>query len=218
MEFPQTPKTIIEQLVSPEKSATWNGAWRKFFDFYHATIRVMACNSFYKRGWYGVPAHVIDEVIEEIVISLNKVFIEKRFDFRKSRFRFFLKTVCDRRVVDYLRENAVSNEESIDSEDGKILRWAEIYTADENAMRLAEEELRAFRQALLFDTYMSIRHEFDARTCIAFEMVKLEDVPVENVVRELGVSPNTVNNAVYRIVKKLRTVLSENRELEDLIS
>lgn len=216
MDFPQTPKTVIEQLIAPEKRTAWNRAWREFFDFYHATIRVMVCNSFYKRGWYGVPVHVIDEVIEEIIISLNRTFNEKRFDFEKSRFRFFLKTVCDRRVVDYLRENAKSSEASIDSANGKVMQMAEESAAGENAMRLAEEELRAFRQAILLDTYMAIRHEFDPRTCIAFEMVKLEGVPVENVVRELGISCNCVNNAVYRITKKLKSMLSGDSELKEV--
>ena len=57
---------------------------------------------------------------------------------------------------------------------------------------------------------MSITHNFDPRTCTAFEMIKLEDVDVEKVVEELGVSPNVINNSVYRITKKLREVISED--------
>lgn len=216
MDFPQTPKTVIEQLVSPENNSAWNGAWRKFFDLYHAVIRVMVSNSFYKRGWYGVPSHVIDEVIEETVLSLNKIFYENRFDSSKSRFRFFLKTICDRRVVDFLRENTNVRQESIEETDSGVLENIEALATEDARGQLAEEEVRAFRQAVFLDAYLSVRHFFDARTCIAFEMVKLEDVPVEAVVRELGISPNVVNNAVYRITKKLRAVLSENQDLKEI--
>lgn len=216
MDFPQTPKTVIDQLASPENNSAWNGAWRKFFDLYHAVMRVMVSNSFYKRGWYGVPAHVIDEVIEETVLSLNKVFCKNHFDPSKSRFRFFLKAICDRRVVDFIRENTSIRLESIESDDSAALREAETLAAEDGRVQLAEEELRAFRQATLLDAYFSIRHQFDARTCIAFEMVKLEDIPVETVVKELAVSPNVVNNAVYRITKKLRTILSNNQELKEI--
>lgn len=216
MDFPQTPKTVIEQLVSPENNSAWNGAWRKFFDLYHAAIRVMVSNSFYKRGWYGVPSHVIDEVIEETVLSLNKIFYENRFDSSKSRFRFFLKTICDRRVVDFLRENTNARQESIEETDSGVLENIEALATEDARAQLAEEEVRAFRQAVFLDAYLSVRHFFDARTCIAFEMVKLEDVPVETVVRELGISPNVVNNAVYRITKKLRAVLSENQDLKEI--
>ena len=57
---------------------------------------------------------------------------------------------------------------------------------------------------------------FDARTCAAFEMIKLEDMDVETVVRELGVSQNTVNNAVYRIMKKLKETVQKESELNRL--
>ena len=56
MKLPDTPKTIISQLSDPEEMAIWNGAWRRFFDIYHAPIKIMVSNGFYKRGWYGVPA------------------------------------------------------------------------------------------------------------------------------------------------------------------
>ena len=63
---------------------------------------------------------------------------------------------------------------------------------------------------------MTIRHNFDARTCAAFEMIKLEDEDMDKVVEELGVSPNVVNNAVFRITKKLRELLTEDEKLKDL--
>ena len=44
------------------------------------------------------------------------------------------------------------------------------------------------------------------------EEIKLEDMDVETVVRELGVSQNTVNNAVYRIMKKLKETVQKERE------
>ena len=44
------------------------------------------------------------------------------------------------------------------------------------------------------------------------EEIKLEDMDVETVVRELGVSQNTVNNAVYRIMKKLKETVQKEKE------
>lgn len=83
-------------------------------------------------------------------------------------------------------------------------------------MELEAEEEKAFKESLIFDAYMSIRHKFDARTCAAFEMIKLEDIDVETVVRELGVSQNAVNNALYRIMKKLKETVQKERELKCL--
>ncbi|MBQ6534672.1 MAG: hypothetical protein IJI37_05830, partial [Opitutales bacterium] len=117
MKIPETPKTIVGQLVDPEKSSVWNGAWRRFFDIYHAPIKVMVANSFYKRGWYGIPACVVDDVVANVVLSLDSIFKNNAYDSRKSRFRFLLKTVCDRRVVDYIRKNSKNaNSDSVDDE------------------------------------------------------------------------------------------------------
>ena len=219
MEFPQTPKTVLEKLIAPEQNAAWNGAWRDFFDIYHATIKVMVCNSFYRRGLYGVPASVTDDVIADVVISLNEIFAARRYDAEKSRFRFFLKTVCDRRVVDFLRKNGGAPAESLDDDACDARSRAESEAAENGTSeteRLEAEELRAFRRAILLDAYTCIRGEFAPYTCVAFEMVKLEGLPVERVVSELGVSPNVVNNAVHRITKRLREALSRDENFKEL--
>lgn len=213
MKLPDTPKTIISQLSDPEEMAIWNGAWRRFFDIYHAPIKIMVGNGFYRRGWYGVPAAVIDEVVADTIVSLNEIFAKKIYDSSKSRFRCFLKTICERRVVDFLRRNAKdANFGSIDDDDSDALCSAEKLHAESQKVELEAEEKKAFKESLILDAYMSIRHKFDARTCAAFEMIKLEDTDVETVVRELGVSQNTVNNAVYRIMKKLKETVQKERE------
>ena len=76
MFIPRTPKTIIEQLVSPGKASLWNLTWRSFFDLYHAPIKIMVGNSFFKYGIYSIPNNVIDEVVSDVVVSLNKIFNE----------------------------------------------------------------------------------------------------------------------------------------------
>lgn len=153
----------------------------------------------------------------DTIVSLNEIFAKKIYDSSKSRFRCFLKTICQRRVVDYLRKNAKgANFGSIDDDESDVLCSAEKLYAESKKVELQEAEKRAFRESLLLDAYMSIRHKFDARTCAAFEMIKLEDIDVETVVRELGVSQNAVNNAVYRIMKKLKETVQKERELKCL--
>ncbi len=218
MFLPDTPKTIIERLVDPDSSSLWNLTWRRFFDLYHAPIKIMIGNSFFKRGIYSIPGSVIDDIVSDVIVSLNKIFTAKLYDRKKSRFRSYLKTVCDRRVVDYLRKNVKAfKTDSIDNEDSNVKSMAESVAMESENARLAEEEQRAFMASVVLDAYMSIRHKFDARTCTAFEMIKLEDIEVEKVVEELGVSPNVVNNAVYRITKKLKEVISENPDLKGFL-
>ena len=81
----------------------------------------MVGNSFFKYGVYSVPNNIIDEVVSDVVVSLNKIFNEKLYDPKKSRFRSYLKTICDRRVVDYLRKNVDNfKTDSIDEDGGEV--------------------------------------------------------------------------------------------------
>ncbi|MFI3290913.1 MAG: hypothetical protein R3Y46_03425 [Opitutales bacterium] len=211
MNFPDTPKTIISQLTQPDKIEIWNGAWRRFFDIYHAPIKLMVSNSFYKRSFYNIPPYIIDDIVGNVIVSLNRIFQNNAYDSSKVRFRSFLKTICDRRVIDYLRENVKSFKfDSIDDEESSSADTVESIYAQSQKEKLNEEEDRAFKMSLILDAYMSIRHNFDAQTCTAFEMIKLEGAKVEEVVRELGVSSNIINNAVYRITKKLKETISKD--------
>ena len=216
MFLPKTPQTIISRLVNPDSASLWNLTWHRFFDLYHAPIKIMIGNSFFKRGIYSIPGNVIDEIVSDVIISLNKIFTNNLYDPKKSRFRSYLKTICDRRVVDYLRRNVEAfKTDSLDDENCNMKEMAESITLESESAKLAEEEQRAFKESVVLDTYMSIRHNFDPRTCTAFEMIKLEDADVDRVVEELGVSPNVVSSAVYRITKKLREVISGDPSMKE---
>lgn len=216
MNIPNTPRTIISQLVNPEKAMCWNGAWRRFFDIYHAPISIMVTKEFHKHGWYDLPLHVVDEVISDVVISLNSYFTSGKYNPAKGKFRFLLKKMAMCRAMDYMRKNyKYLTTESIDIDDYIETKFEEIVDSDAH-LELDRDEIIAFRYSMILDAYESIRHNFSPRTCLAFEMIKLEQAKIEDVVKELGVSPNTVNNAVYRIMKKLKEVVYDDGEREIL--
>lgn len=217
MNFPETPQTILAQLTEPDKIGIWNGAWRRFFDIYHAPIKVMVYNSFWKHGSYAAPSFVADEVIADVIVNLNKTFAEGKYERSRSKFRFFLKTICDRRVVDYIRQHSKSSKnDSIDDSSNNLEKYLNDIYAESLNTQLEQEEIKALRESIILDAYMTIRHNFDARTCMAFEMVKLEDMDKDDVVKELGVSAGVINNAVYKIMKKLKEVISNDETMKDL--
>lgn len=217
MGIPQTPQTIISRLIEPDKVEVWNGAWKRFFDIYHAPIKVMVNNSFWKFGIYDVPSYVIDDTVSEVILTLNKIFSAKKYDSKRTKFRFFLKTICNRRAVDYVRKNSdFLKTDSISDEDKKLDDAIEDIYKESQSAKLKEEELSAFKKSLILDAYYVIRHKFDSRTCTAFEMLILEEYDIETAIRELGVSENTIRNAAHRIVKKLREIISTDENLKEL--
>ena len=215
MEFPNTPQTVISQMQDADKVSVWNGAWSRFFDIYRATLRVMVSNAFFRQKWYNLLNTVIDEVVGEVAFSILKIFEKKKYDKSKGKFRQLLVHISNRRVVDFIRRSQKGRGSiSLDSEDIDVDALLKDFTADIPIEQIGEEENRTYKNALFMDVYNSMRYQFEPRTCAAFEAVKLEQRKVSEVAEELGVSENVINNAVHRVVKKLRTELEkpENRK------
>jgi DNA-directed RNA polymerase specialized sigma24 family protein len=100
MKYPNTPKTLISQIYSPDKGYSMNIAWRQFFDLYHTAIRASVYKSFAQYSWRNVNELVIEDVISNVLYSLIR--LNQPYD-RQKNFRGFLKTVIHARVNDYIR-------------------------------------------------------------------------------------------------------------------
>lgn len=204
MNIPNTPETVINQMSDDSKIEIWNGAWQRFFDIYHATLRVMVSNAFFRQQWYNVSNTVLDEVVADVAFTILKIFSLKKYDKNKGKFRKLLLYVSNVRVIDFIRKHQKSR--LLDSIDNENINYDELLEdAYKNpAENLSSEELSALKNAMFYDVYNSIRHTLEPRTCAAFEAIKLEGRSPKEVSEEIGVSLNSVNNMVYRVINKLK--------------
>ena len=217
MNIPNTPQTVIEQMSDEDKIEIWNGAWQRFFDIYHATIRVMVVNAFFRQQWYNVSNTVLDEVVADVAYTILKIFSLKKYDRAKGKFRKLLLHAANLRAVDFIRRHQKSRlADSIDAAEAdyeNILKDAYADPAEE----LSAEESSALKNAIFYDVYSSLRHTLDPRTCAAFEAIKLEGKKPKDVSDELGVSLNSVNNMVYRVVSKLKDAIKETQQKKGIL-
>lgn len=217
MECPQTPNSVIAALLNTGGNALWQKSWGAFFDTYYVVMRAMTLNTFKKIGWMDVPENDIEEVISQSFISLRKAFESGSYKVGEYRFRGFLKRIISRRTIDYVRaknKKRTVNVEAIDlvdalkSKDGGTVKFFE---------ELEANEVSIYRLSVIMDVWESIRHAFSPETCLIFEMTQLEEIPVKEVCKKLGVPRTKVDKAVYRIVKRLREELNKDiyrKELE----
>ncbi len=217
MECPQTPNSVIAALLNTGGNALWQKSWGAFFDTYYVVMRAMTLNTFKKIGWMDVPENDIEEVISQSFISLRKAFESGSYKVGEYRFRGFLKRIISRRTIDYVRaknKKRTVNVEAIDLVDA-------LKSKDGGAVKVFEEleanEVSIYRLSVIMDVWESIRHAFSPETCLIFEMTQLEEIPVKEVCKKLGVPRTKVDKAVYRIVKRLREELDKDiyrKELE----
>ncbi len=217
MECPQTPNSVIAALLNTGGNALWQKSWGAFFDTYYVVMRAMTLNTFKKIGWLDVPENDIEEVISQSFISLRKAFESGSYKVGEYRFRGFLKRIISRRTIDYVRaknKKRTVNVEAIDLVDA-------LKSKDGGAVKVFEEleanEVSIYRLSVIMDVWESIRHAFSPETCLIFEMTQLEEIPVKEVCKKLGVPRTKVDKAVYRIVKRLREELNKDiyrKELE----
>lgn len=219
MNFPETPNTIIEGLIEDEKSAIWQGMWRKFFDIYYSPVKLMVKKSFIVNGWNNVPTHIIDELVLDVFYNLIRIFSEKRYDKKKTKFRYFLKAISNRRVIDFIRVNSKKMVfPSLDDEKNDNLeRLLEDLSQISFLTKLEDDEILSFKQSFLLDLYMSIRDNFEARTTAAFEMIKFEGKNSDEVAKVFGVSKNVINNDIYRVIKKLKEIVLKNENKREFM-
>ena len=224
MECPQTPNSVIAALLNTGGNALWQKSWGAFFDTYYVVMRAMTLNTFKKIGWLDVPENDIEEVISQSFISLRKAFESGSYKVGEYRFRGFLKRIISRRTIGviayavtaaaryisdrFLPDKAIDLVDALKSKDGGAVKVFE---------ELEANEVSIYRLSVIMDVWESIRHAFSPETCLIFEMTQLEEIPVKEVCKKLGVPRTKVDKAVYRIVKRLREELDKDiyrKELE----
>ncbi|MCX6963567.1 MAG: sigma-70 family RNA polymerase sigma factor [Verrucomicrobia bacterium] len=209
MSFPTTPRTLLGRLKKDSDDALWQSSWDEFFDIYHQAVRVCVSHSFTHRGWHTLSDSDVEDVTMRVFQSFHEAQPTFELEDAKGRLRQFITTLCQRRVVDFMRSQRRHNE-------GRVWFDSDQYPdVPEEASALDEkvsEAFRAARSALLFSV---LREQVSPRIFMIFESVKLHCRKPEDVARELGVTRGVVDNSIHKAMVKLRAIQTK-LPLEDI--
>ena len=214
MSFPNTPKPILARLKNHEMPGTWEQAWEEFFDLYHYPVRICVKGAFQRQNWLATTEHDLSDVTMTVFESIFRGQESFILDPDRGRFRQFLTTLCQRRVVDFIRRHKNRGQleplDTLNHETG----FTTTLTSDESG----EAERQGFQTAMLGALLAALREQVSPQTFMIFELVKLAGHTPAEVATQLGVKRGVVDNSVFKALQKLRSLAAEPEFAEEFVN
>jgi len=184
--------SVTRQSLLLRAQAGDGGAWKDLTALYRPLIV----------GWLlrqGVPAHEVDDLVQDILLSVVRSLPTFSHSGRRGAFRAWLRNITRHRACDFWRAREPRAAATGDSGVAEALRQLE--DPDSELNRRWDEEHDRHVLGCLLDL---IEVEFEPTTVQAFRRVALEEAPSAEVAGELGLSVGAVYMAKSRVLKRLR--------------
>lgn len=177
----KTPISLLERLRRPNERQ----AWDHFVELYTPLIYFWACRM-------GLQAPDAADLVQEVFLTLLRKMPNFRYDPHRS-FRSWLRTVTLNKWRERRRRPSEVNGLAHEPE------------CPDQADAFAEAEYRRYLTARALEL---IREQFAPPTWKAFWACVVDEQPVAEVARELGLTPNAVYVAKSRVLTYLRQELN----------
>ena len=182
-----TRKSLLLRAQTGEENA-----WKDLTDLYHPLII----------GWLrrqGVAACDLDDLSQEILLSVVKYLPSFEHSGSPGAFRSWLRTIVCSRTMDYWQGIDAGQQASGASDAAAALQQIEDPDSDLN--RRWDEEHDRFVLGCLLDL---VEEEFEPATLKAFRRVTLDGVSGAAAAAELGLTVAAVYMAKSRVLKRIR--------------
>jgi RNA polymerase sigma-70 factor (ECF subfamily) len=183
----QTHSTLIARLADGADA----DAWREFCDRYGELIRGFCVRR-------GLQAADVDDVRQDVLLSLSKAMPGFEYDPSKGLFRSYLKTIVVRAIFRRIRQNPSVYPLSVPEEP------VTTRGGDDGDEPLWEEEWRQYHYRRAMRT---IEAEFGEKDRRAFDLYAVAGREVHAVAGELSMSVDAVYQAKSRIVRRLVSII-----------
>jgi RNA polymerase sigma-70 factor (ECF subfamily) len=164
-------------------------AWRDLTHLYRPLII----------GWLnrqGVPAGDLDDLTQEVLLSVVKQLPTFEHSGRQGAFRAWLRTIVCRRTIDYWRAKDATAQAS-----GAAATLEQIADPESALNRQWDEEHDRYVVNCLLDL---VEEEFEPATLKAFRRLALEGASGAEAGGELGMSVAAVYMAKSRVLQRIR--------------
>jgi len=167
-------------------------AWKDLVDLYRPLI-------FAWLNRQGVPARDLEDLCQEVLLSVVKHLPSFQHSGHRGAFRSWLRTIVCCRTADYWR--ALDAETQAKGGSGATAALQEIADPDSALNRQWDEEHDRYVLHCLLDL---VEQEFEPVTLLAFRRLALDGVSGAEAAQELGLSVAAVYVAKSRVLARIR--------------
>jgi RNA polymerase sigma-70 factor (ECF subfamily) len=167
-------------------------AWNDLTELYRPLIR----------GWLkrqGVQAHDVEDLSQEVLLSVVKHLPDFQHSGRRGAFRAWLRTILWSRTADYFRATDAATHASGGDDAVEILQ--KIVDPDSELNRRWDEDHDRYVVRCLLGL---VEQEFEPLTLQAFRRLALDGVSGAEAAQELGLSMSAVYVAKSRVLARIR--------------
>ena len=189
-EFPETQETLLLKVKNPADAE----AWERFSLIYRPAVYRFAR----RRGMQDADA---EDLSQQVMMSIARAIPDWVKDESRGTFRTWLARVARNAVI-----NAVTRVKPDRPLGGSAGGLGNMPAPTDELQQLIEEE---HRRALFRWAAEEVRPEFQSATWDAFHMSTIDELPITEVAKKLNVSTGSVYAARSRIMRRLKTRLTE---------
>ena len=192
---PDTRASLILRLPTKADAQAWREFVAIYEPFLHRFVR--------RQGLQDADAR---ELVQDVLLSVVQAVGHWQSDATRAKFRTWLFRFARNRLIDVLRKRQRQATHSGTS------GLYEVAQSD----GLVEQALLAHRRELFRWAAAKVKEQVHPATWLAFWRTSVEEAPVTDVAKELGITPGAVYIARSRVLTRLKEVL-KTLEADDVL-
>ncbi len=205
---PEALQPTRQSLLSRLRDWQDQAGWREFFETYWRLIYRVARDS-------GLPDAEAQDVVQETFIYLSRRMPNFRYDRARGSFKSWLRVVTRSRIHVHVRKEKRHKDQVREPLDGDDAEQDEVEFADPAGDLLDKVWQREWEENLLETALRRVRSKVSSQHLLIFRLATLDQLPLTQVARKLGVSLAQVYLARHRVGKLFKSeVLHLRRETE----
>lgn len=191
MSLPKTDPSLIRRL----RGAADEDAWSEFVELYRPAILRLARRK-------GLQPSDAEDLAQAVLVSVMKAVDRWEPDAGRARFRTWLFTVANHKIIDVLRRRSIENVTG-DSSVHRLLSAHEQRSEDSRLLRFELRRLLFHRAATV------VKEELDPVTWNCFRLMAIEGLPAVEVAKQTEKTIGAVYAAKARVARRLIEYLRE---------